>query len=388
MSRQSREAGSARDRAADAGFPWRRAFVFSLLWALARTASEALAMPSTQANWHAFVDVIASMLLLWTPVGLVIVHAAFSAERRFTRARSIAIALLPLAVLLPALMNAAWWVFEQFGYRPPATATIGTALVGVDSYVYGLWMVLAYGGPLAALCVFLIRFERARELLLQTEIERRQAQAELEEAEFDGLLQRVDPALVRRALAEVQRRQATEPAAADELLDLLVDFLRGAMPGLRRAQSTLADEIELVRAYARLRQALDPTPHGWRIDALPREVEIAFPPLLLMPILDRLEASPTLDGGWFELRVSHHPAGMLLTMDGPGRHVPDWLPEEALLRLRAALHAASGEAWRLVVADPVHVDRPAVALCLGEWPAVETNRPDRHRMPLAAWSPA
>ncbi len=388
MSLHSRNADLPTDRAADAAFPWRRAFVFSLLWALARTASEALALPSTQANWSAFVDVTASMLLLWTPVGLVIVYAAFSAERRFKRPRSIAVALLPLALLLPALMNVAWWVFEQFGHRPPATATIGTALVGVDSYVYGVWMVLAYGGLLAALCVFLIRLERERELLLQTEIERRQAQAQLEEAEFDGLLQRVDPALVRRALAEVQRLQGSEPAAADELLDLLVGFLRGAMPGVRRAQSTLADEVELVRAYARLRQALDPTPHGWRIDIVPREPEIVFPPLLLIPILDRLEASPTLDGGWFELRVSHHPGGMLLTMDGPGRHVDGWLPEETLLRLRAALHATSGEAWRLFVAEPGNIDRPALALCLGEWPAAATSRPDRHQMPLAAWSPA
>ena len=388
MSLHSHDADLRADRAADAGFPWRRAFVFGLLWALARTASEALALPSTQADWHIFVDVSTSMLLVWTPVGLVIVYAAFSAERRFTRARSIALALFPLAVLLPVLINVAWWGFEQLGYQPPATAPIGTALVGVDSYVYGLWMVLAYGGPLAALCVFLIRLERERELLVQTEVERRQAQAQLEEAEFDGLLQRVDPALVRRALAAVQRRQATEPAAADELLDLLVGFLRGAMPGVRRAQSTLADEIELVRAYARLRQALDPTPHGWRIDAAPREPEIVFPPLVLIPILDRLEASPTLDGGWFELRVLCHPGGMLLTMDGPGRHVDDWLPEETLLRLRTALHAASGEAWRLVVAEPGSIDRPAVALCLGEWPAVETNRPDVRRMPLAAWSPA
>lgn len=388
MSRQDSTADHPPERAGEPRFPWLSAFAFALLWALARTTSEALALPSAQADWQAFVDVAASTLLVWTPAGLVIVYAAFAAQRRFTRARSIALALLPLALLLPALINVAWWAFERFGYQPPATAAMATTLAGVDGYVYDLWTVLIYGGLLAALWVFVTRFERARELLLQAEIDRREAQAQLEEAEFDSLLRQVDPALVRRALAEVQRRQDTEPVASDELLDLLVDFLRWAMPGVRRAQSTLANEIKLVRAYVRLRQALDPTPHGWRIDAQGPMLEIVFPPLVLIPIVDRLEASPTLDSGWFELRVSHHPGGLLLTMDGPGRHAPDWLPEDVLLRLRASLHTTSGAAWRLLVAEPEAINRPAVALCLGEWPTVAKSRPDGPPMPFAAWSPA
>ncbi len=374
-----REAPQRGDRTTDARFPWRRAFVFGLLWAVARTASEALALQFTRVEWLAFIDVNASMLVVWTPVGLIIVFAAYSLERRFTRTSSIAVVLLPLAGLLAVLMNGVWWVLQQLGHGPPAAVPIAMALIGVDGFVYDLWMVLAYGGLLAALCILVTRFERARGLLLQTEIERRQAQLLLGEAEFDALRQQVDPAFVRRALAEVQRRYAGEPASADRLLDLLVGFLRCAMPGVRRAQSTLADELEVVRTYVRLRQALDPHPHGWRIDAVAPEPEIVFPPLLLMSILDRLATSPTLDGGWFELRLSRNAGVVLLTMDGPNRHEPDWLPEDALFRLRLALRTTCGDAWSLVVADPTNLDRPAVALCRGEWPADGTHDSARIR---------
>lgn len=365
-------------------FHWQRALLLSALWAVAMTTSEALSAPHAAAPWHTVFGVAASMVVLWMPVGLIIIYAAFQVERRITHIGDIAACLFALMALLAALLNVVWWLFEQLGHRPPAMVAIDASLISLDRFLIDLWTLTVYGGFLAAVCILVTQLERARRAHSRAQIEHRRAQAQLYRAEIEALRSQVDPAFVRRSLAEVQRRYGVDPAAADQLLDLLVGFLRCAMPGVRQAQSTLGGEIELVRAYARLRQALDASPHGWHIDAVARDSEIAFPPLLLIPMIDRLEAAPTLDGGWFALHVSQYPGGLLLTMDGPGRYSADWLPEDLLARSCAALRATCGQAWRLVIADPATLVGPAVVLCLGQWPAVETARPFDLPWPLAA----
>ena len=87
--------------------------------------------------------------------------------------------------------------------------------------------------------------------------------------------------MLRRVYGEGRR-------AGDQLFDLLIAFLRAAMPGLRSGTSTLAAELAVIDRYAVLREALLAGPPVWRLALGVPPSDLPFPPLRLLPALDRM----------------------------------------------------------------------------------------------------
>ncbi len=131
-------------------------------------------------------------------------------------------------------------------------------------FIYNVWVCLFYGGLFMPGFVLVIRAERTRSLLGNAEIARSQTDTVLSQTQLQALRGQVDPDLLLRVMAEVQRRYAQDPAAAERLLDQLINFLRSAMPGVRSGRSTLAAELAIVQSYVQLWAELDPQRAGWR----------------------------------------------------------------------------------------------------------------------------
>ena len=94
---------------------------------------------------------------------------------------------------------------------------------------------------------------RGRPLRLrQSELARRSAERWVLELRLRILQARVDPRCCSDTLDEAGRLYRSSVAEAERLLDDLIDYLRQALPRLRQVESTLAHEVELVRAYARV----------------------------------------------------------------------------------------------------------------------------------------
>src|SRR5258708_12475614 len=69
------------------------------------------------------------------------------------------------------------------------------------------------------------------------------------------------------------------------MLEMLVGFLRCAMPGLREPVSTVDAELRLARAYGRLQEERGST-SGWCIEELQHgTLHVQFPSLLMLPLL-------------------------------------------------------------------------------------------------------
>ena len=60
---------------------------------------------------------------------------------------------------------------------------------------------------------------------------------------------RVEPQFLFNTLAQVERLYEPMPTLAGRMLDDLIAYLRAAMPAMRGTSSTVAQEIELARAY-------------------------------------------------------------------------------------------------------------------------------------------
>ena len=322
-----------------AAYGWRRALAYALLWTVVVAAlenflpisvlspPEAAAFLAGGAGWL-FAGVLFSTLAAFAvprlPVPQLLLAAAGVA---------VFITLLRLAAPNPFL------AVETFKVRP-STANAHP--------VYLAWGTLLYGTLFVAATSLAHRAERTRERLAQAEIARSDSEKLFNEAELAGAQGSVDPALLLRAVAEMERRYRSDAAGADRLLDQLVGFLRLAMPGVRSGKSTLGAELAVARSCAALGAELDPQRGAWRCEIDDSLAPLAFPPLLLLPLLDQLAAAQPGPLP-HTLTVVRGESQILLTLHA--KVAPGWLADDLLHRLRVGLRAAHPDA-RVLVAVP------------------------------------
>jgi hypothetical protein len=338
--------------------------LFALLWGVGFAAFETTGLPWIQFDAPSLLGFAFDVTIGWTAIGLMVVGYMSYAVPRWPA---------PLVLLGHlAVAPASAFVYEMFG-----PVQIGRDLAQVElraTYSYVVWTVLAYGTLFIAWSIAAERAEATRHLLADAEIARRRGEAELGRARLRALQGQVDPALLLDVMAEVERRYRCDLAGADHLLDQLVAFLRSAMPAVRSGTSTLHAEVTLVRAWAALQQEFAPRRAAWQVLAPEHLPELAFPPLLLLPILDQLGAEATADTP-LRLRVSIIDGLVRLEIDGPPP--PAALDPGLGFRLRVGLQTVHGSAWTLTLRD-AGVDAGA---CL------TVVLPLDHRIPAAASGP-
>ena len=71
---------------------------------------------------------------------------------------------------------------------------------------------------------------------------------------MSALNAQIEPHFLFNTLANVKRLYETQPERGRNMLVALIAYLRAALPGMRRHESTLAEELELVRHYLAILQ--------------------------------------------------------------------------------------------------------------------------------------
>ena len=324
--------------------PWLRTLQYGLLWAAATTGMESVLLPVRDMPTDVMLWFLLGIGMQWGVVGVLAANVAVVAERRLTPWTLVALALLSPFVLA--------FVLILFLAGAPSTRAEGYAILfpgGVDLgaiYVYAAWMMLFYGNLLLFGCVLATRFERAGRIFGDAEIARSRTKALLGETELQALQGRVDPGLLHDVMAEVQRRYALDPAHADRLLDELVNFLRRAMPGLRNESSTLSAEIQLAEAYASLLAEFKPRSARWHVHRGADLPECPFPPLLLLPVLDRMSAAlgdADDHGEAIAIALTSVEGGVRVELSTRAADGPAQIDEALLARLRIGLRSMYGK---------------------------------------------
>jgi hypothetical protein len=152
-------------------------------------------------------------------------------------------------------------------------------------FFYGLWNIVCFGGLLLAALTIARRQAWRAAVVAEGAIARNRDDARLSHADLENLRGQVPPSLLMEVVSELRHRYATNSPSGERLLDRLIAFLRAAMPAIRTGGSTLAAELETIRAYAALNAELAPHRCAWRITAPAKFADTPFPPLLLLPLL-------------------------------------------------------------------------------------------------------
>jgi signal transduction histidine kinase len=144
----------------------------------------------------------------------------------------------------------------------------------------------------------------------QAETRQRALQLEREvlASRLSVLQAQIEPHFLYNTLANVQVLTRKDPAAAEQMLTHLIDYLRSAMPAMRSTRSTLGREFQLAQAFLsimrfRMGERLD-----FSVGAPPALLECEFPPTVVGTLLENAikhGIEPSRHGGRIDLKAWH-----------------------------------------------------------------------------------
>jgi hypothetical protein len=178
------------------------------------------------------------------------------------------------------------------------------------------------------------------------------------EADLRAMQARVEPELLFAALRAVDEGYARNAEAGERALDALIAFLRAALPAEPGNTSTVAAELDLVRAYVGVAELLSGPKLDLEITAEPATRANAMPAMLLLPL-----ARWALDGAAAALKlVARQSNGVLEISLRSDLAASTSRETQDIAGVRERLEHIYGTRARLEASTEPHVRRAFIAL--------------------------
>ena len=243
----------------------------------------------------------------------------------------------------------------------PVSVAIGLtaayAITGVggwgEEHTWQSMLIGLFFGVIGAIAYILadrLAAETKHRQLIKSESERREIEAHLK------LLQaQIEPHFLFNTLANVSSLIDSNPVLAKDLLERLNDWLRVALVRARSIEATLGDELVMLENYLAILKIRFGERLRWRIEAPDRVRRIAFPPMLLQPLVEnaiRHGIEPKVGGGEIRIVADIEDDALHIDVsdDGMGLAVESGTGGGAgLTNVRARLAALFGDAGQLAL---------------------------------------
>ena len=308
-------------------------------------------------SWQALVTTAINGQLWSFSLLLAIVVADRHADRGTNRLVAYGSAVLVAAVggmlLGVAHSHFVWDVFRM----PDAAMSAKASVISGVFYTIQVYAVLETSliGALAAY-VYVDRREAARMAtrLHQAGLRRSAQVRAMVESELQAMQARVEPAFLFDTLGRVRELYDTDPARGDRILDELITYLRAAMPHLRDTASTIAQEMDLLRAYLVIVEPPDRLFIGVDVPASLHAARI--PSALVLPLaLHLLTHRTALEGRatlHLRARASQQHVAIDMHLTAPCAELSDAAPQLVMVRERLAAVYDTAATLELRAATP------------------------------------
>ena len=192
---------------------------------------------------------------------------------------------------------------------------------------------------------------------LQFALERATLERQAADARLSLLHAQIEPHFLFNTLANVQALVESGSDRAAPVLRHLIAYLRAAMPRLNDADTTLATELQLVRAYLELMHLRLPDRLRFAIDVAPEIAALRFPTMALLTLVEnavRHGIDPSEEGGSITVagRVGADRRTVTLSVSDTGLGMADDAPAGVgLANLRSRLAGWFGADARLELGE-------------------------------------
>lgn len=232
------------------------------------------------------VYMFASQALVWiVAVGLV-TAVQVCIDHRIWRMIVIGIAVVATALATSALR--AFYLDHGLFFR--LAGTFGDNLSGRDRlgvFLYCFWLAITFCGLLAIVYESQMRSERVNEALLKTRLDGENSERSTLESKLNVLKARVEPEFLFDVIARVESLYETNAAAAERLLEDLIDFLRATLPRTSGTKSTVNHEMQLCETFLAVESVLRNGALSVQVKTEPVAASGYFPPAVLLPLLQK-----------------------------------------------------------------------------------------------------
>ncbi|MFA6985220.1 MAG: histidine kinase [Arenimonas sp.] len=147
---------------------------------------------------------------------------------------------------------------------------------------------------------------QAQRQALAFELERSQFERQALDARMRLLQAQVEPHFLFNTLANVRELVDSGSAQASAVLGSLIAYLRAAVPRLNEQATTMAQEVELVRAYLEVMHMRMPDRMQFTLHVDDAALALICPPMTLLTLVEnavRHGIDPNEEGGRIEVRV-------------------------------------------------------------------------------------
>lgn len=195
----------------------------------------------------------------------------------------------------------------------PVGATLGVSLAlvltGAEAWLSATAYQALLIGLLFGTALSYLFYARERLGQLEAELKERQLREALAERERVGaqlrmLQAQIEPHFLFNTLANLSVLIRSDPGAAERMLGDLIRYLRATLARTRDDGATLADEMDLLRAYLDILGLRMGGRLRYSLDVQPELLGRTFPPMLLQPLVEnsvKHGLEPKIEGG--ELKV-------------------------------------------------------------------------------------
>jgi hypothetical protein len=194
------------------------------------------------------------------------------------------IAMLATALIGTVFMEAVVFSLPQ-SLRSVVEGTDWTGFQGpVHRLLFRFSIAAGWSMLLIGLYTMLEASRRATERLHQTRLAALAAERQVVEADLRAMQARVEPDLLFSALVAVDEAYGRNVDEGEQALDALIAFLRAALPAESASTSTVAAELDLLRAYVGVRELVSGPKLALDIAAEPATRTQPMPAMLLVPL--------------------------------------------------------------------------------------------------------
>lgn len=274
---------------------------------------------------------------------------------------------LAIGFTIPTFRRVLWWAAPALPRPVPLISGIAAgALVGVVVLVFWenpgpaetrrivitvLSTTLIFGSVISAL--FMLQARKTQLEIALRAAEQRKLEAERSglEAQLKMLQAQIEPHFLFNTLANVTALISTDPPLARQLLERLIVYLRASLSRTRADKTTLADEIELLRAYLDICRIRMGERLRYTLDVPPELSTQTFPPMLLQPLVENAikhGLEPRIGAGELHVTASNSAGLLRIAVQDNGVGFADTAGDgTGLANVRARLAALYGDKARL-----------------------------------------
>ncbi len=270
--------------------------------------------------------------------------------------RPLMLALALTVFLISAPLSHGLWTLYMRGTGalpadPAAPATLFIAMV-----FHGFSM----------LVIFVVDLFRVRAQMLRQRAE--QSQRLHAQAQLQRLQAQLEPHMLFNTLANLHALIDTQPAAAQDMLAHLIDYLRATLSASRAGSVTLREEMAHAQDYLALMQVRMGRRLQVQMDIAPELNEVPLPPMLVQPLIENAikhGLDPLPEGGTLRIRAFRDGEMLAIQVQDSGQGCPaidEPRPHPGqgfgLKCIRERLLASYGEAGTLHLDSAHHADTP------------------------------